>query len=122
MVFFNQSEGAVELCSSADCLPLETQRVQIGDLGPIYDAGWCQANLGIPRDPISRIPGRPPEPPAVSQSWVGATVRGVGAVTGGFSAVAMSLACDEESPSLPVSLFLDSFETGDTSAWSTTVP
>ena len=122
LVCFNQTEGATELCSDADCLPLETQRVELGDLDLEYDAGWCQLNLNIPRDPISRAPSRPPEPPAIAQSWVGATVRGASAVAGGLNAVAMSLACEDQSPTLPVSLFLDGFETGDTSAWTVTMP
>ena len=124
VVCFNQTEGAVEICSDADCFPLETQRLALGsgDLDVPFTAGWCQLDLNLAGEPISRDGSRPPVPPEVAQSWVGATVRGGNAVAGGLNATVLSHACQDVSPTIPVNLFVDGFESGDTSTWTTTVP
>ncbi len=123
VVCFNQTEGAVEICTEADCLPLESQRLALGtgDFDVPFTAGWCQLNLDVAGQPISRPPA-PPLPPEVAQSWVGATVRGGSVVAGGLNAVAISHACDETNATIAVNLFADGFESGDTAAWSSTVP
>ncbi len=122
VVCFNQTEGAVEICNDADCFPLESQRLTLGsgDFDVPYAAGWCQLDLSIAGEPISR-PGRPPAPPEVAQSWVGATVRGGSVVAGGLGAVAIRHVCDGLAAPIPITLFIDGFETGDTSSWSAVV-
>ncbi len=125
VVCFNQTEGAVEICTDADCLPLETQRLALGtgDFDVPFDAGWCRLDLNVAGPPISLgRPPSPPGPPVVAQSWVGATVREHGVVTGGLNAVALSHACEEPVETIAIDIFADSFESGDTSAWSTTLP
>ncbi len=121
---FDQAENAVEICGDADCLALESQRLELGagELEVPFAAGWCFLNLNLPGDVISR---EPPVPPEVAQSWVGATVRGGGTVTGGFAAVALAHACQDASlllDGLPTPIFGDGFESGGTSAWSVTEP
>ena len=126
VVCFNQTEGALEICTDADCLPLETQRLALGTgaFDVPFNAGWCRLDLNIAGPPISR-PGRPPAPPAppeAAQSWVGATFHGGTVVAGGLSAVAISTACDEPAATIAINLFAAGFETGDTSEWSATIP
>ncbi len=123
-VCFNQTEGALEICAGADCLPLESQRLTLGsgDFAVPFAAGWCQLDLNIPTEPISRGAERPPEPPAAAQSWVGATVHGGNVVAGGLSAVVIGHACDETEPTIPITVFADGFESGDTSLWTNTAP
>ncbi len=123
VVCFNQTEAAVELCGDSSCLPLESQRLQLGtgDFDLAFSSGWCYLNLNIPGEVISRGGGFPPEPPEVTQSWVGATVRGGGVVAGGLNAVALAHACVDLSPTISLKIFIDGFESGDTSAWSVTL-
>ncbi len=123
VVCFNQTEGAVELCSDSSCLPLESQRLELGSggLDLAFDSGWCYLNLNVPGEVITRDGDLPPVPHDVTQSWVGATGRGGGTVVaGGLNAVALAHACADVSPVI-LNIFADSFESGDTSAWSVTV-
>ena len=121
---FDQSEGALEICAGADCMPLESQRLTLGsgDFAVPFAAGWCQLDLDIPSEPISRGALRPPEPPEAAQSWVGATVHGGNVVAGGLNAVVIAHACDETDPALPITVFADGFESGDTSGWTNVLP
>ncbi len=123
VVCFDQTEGAVETCFGASCFPLESQRLELGsgDFDVPFAAGWCYLDLDIPGNVISRV-AEPPVPPNVTQSWVGATVRGGGMVAGGLSAVALASACQDAIPVIQLEMFADGFESGDTSAWSATMP
>ncbi len=123
---FDQMENSVEICSDAGCLPLESQRLQLGtgDFDVPFGAGWCFLNLNIPGDTVTGDVDFPPDPAGdVAQSWVGATLRGGNMVTGGLSAIAMSHACLDASLELTdlPNLFSDGFESGDVSAWSAAV-
>lgn len=122
----DQMEDSVELCGGVgdpSCFPLATQRLTVdeGDLAVPFDAGWCRLNLNLPIPPISRaaVPGRPPAPPSVTQSYVAAIHRfGDGLYTGGLPAVALASACEELSEViLGPPLFADGFESGDVSRW-----
>ncbi len=122
VVCFNQTENAVELCTDSACFPLESQRLELGtgDLDVAFNAGWCTLNLNVP-SAISRA-AEPPVPDVVTQSWVGATVRGGNVVAGGLNAVALAHACQDSNEALEVNIFADGFESGDFTLWSTAVP
>ncbi len=123
---FDQMENGIEICHDSGCMPLESQRLQLGtgDFDVPFSAGWCFLNLNIPGDVITAGGGFPPVPAGdVAQSWVGATLRGGTRVTGGLSAVAMAHACQDVSLELGdiPPIFADGFESGDVSAWSAVV-
>ncbi len=117
VVCFDQIENGVEVCAGAECLPLESQRLALGDgdFDVPFAAGWCHLNLGVAGDEVS---GDVDFPGDLAQSWVGATYGLVAA--GGFSAVATSHACEVASSTVRLEIFADGFESGDTVSWSST--
>ncbi len=114
VVCFDESESTVEICADSECFPLESQRVELGDddFAVTFAAGWCYLNLNTPGDLFAG---------GLTQSWVGATL-GAGTTASGRSAVTLAHACQEVNVKLVDDLFADGFESGDTSAWSMTVP
>ncbi len=121
VVCFDQVEDGVEVCAGAECLPLDSQRLELGDdeFDVPYAAGWCHLNLNVLGDEVT---GDVDFPGDVAQSWVGATVHYSGVVAGGLSAVATSHACQDASSTVQLELFADGFESGDASAWSLIAP
>ena len=119
VVAFDEQEDAVELCFSGPggvisppdpgtdpaCFPLETQRVHVGtgDLDPPYNFGWMALNfnlndVGVTGDVDFGTRGD------IAQSYVIAHHSASGRFAVGFSAVALSSACDDVSPLLGTGL------------------
>lgn len=101
VVCFDQSENVVELCTEASCLPLESQRLEVGtgDLDPSFARGWCYLNLNIPGDTITGDVDFPAAPAGdIAQSWVGAVARRGSVFAGGLNAVLESHACQDANP------------------------
>ncbi len=111
---FDQRENSVEICTGTECFPLESQRVVLGEgtFDVPFAAGWCYLNLNAHGDGFAG---------GLNQSWVGA-ITGVGAAATGRSAIALAHGCQDVDVRLIDELFADGFESGDTSAWSATVP
>ena len=115
---FDEEESFVELCAEGEtCFPLETQRVFMrGEDLPIpYLFGWCQLDLNHDDDFVGDV-DFPTAGSPVAQSYV-AVLHDQSGVFGGITqGVSLGGACH-----LPTSfsdIFIDGFESGDTSAWS----
>ncbi len=121
---FDQAEHGFEICADSACFPLESQRLALGtgDFDLTFSAGWCYLDLNLPGDVITGAVERPPVPPGeVTQSWVGAGVRGGSVAAGGLGAVVLAHACQDVNPRLAdiaIRVFADGFESGDAAAWS----
>ncbi len=127
VVCFDDTEDAVEVCTGAPdsiCFPLGTQRLAAPELPVPFAGGWCLLNLNVPAndDPELDVdfPADPPGP--VAQSWVGALHNFSGEVTAGVRGIELGSACVDLDPLLDQPLFIDGFESGNTSAWSAAVP
>ncbi|MCP4654397.1 MAG: hypothetical protein GY856_03150 [bacterium] len=106
------------------CFPLATQRVQtgVGHLSFPFDHGWCHLNLNFPDDAVTGDVDFPVLPPGtIAQSHVSVVHSVPGLHAGGLQAVELAQACEKWSPRV-TAIFTAGFETGDTGAWSNTVP
>lgn len=102
---FDQQEGLTETCVGQDCLGLETQRLAAAQVA--VDDGWCDLDLSS-----SGLPDSDP-----SQAWVGYLRRGPASGDAGVSqAMPLGGLCE-----VPTPIFVDGFESGDTTLWSLTV-
>jgi hypothetical protein len=122
VVCFDQAEEMVELCTDASCFPLESQRLEFGggELDVPWSAGWCYLETNIADDGITGDVDFPSSGGTVAQSWVGATLRSAGIVSGGYSSVALGSSCEQRGLAIWESLFTDGFESGNTMGWSAT--
>lgn len=115
VIAFNEAEDAVRLCqlgpggvisppepgSDAACFPYETQRVSVGedDLVPPFNFGWMYLNLNINDVGIAGDVDFGSEGD-IAQSWVGQIHSAAGRYSGGYTAVELTSACDDLSPTL----------------------
>ena len=115
---FDDEENVSETCTDGECLPLATQRTALGtgDLAIPYDAGWCWIDLAASDDG----PGDVDYPGDSAQGWVGTITTLDGFYSGGLSAVELRSTCElPTNLGLPLDfLFIDGFESADTSGWS----
>lgn len=113
-IVFDEEENPEQPASSLLAFPLATQRVPVGQaaLPTTSAAGWIYLDLD------HDVPSPPPM--GVAQSWVTVLTR-LGSVRGvGREAVPLDNALLPRVP--PGSIFGDGFESGDLSAWSSSVP
>ena len=116
IVAFSETEDAVDLCTATTgqvsppqlgeptCLPIETQRVTVGQPGatgdiiaPPYNFGWLYLNLNftLATGGVSDNDGLFSN---IAQSWVSTSLNASGLFSVGFDAIQLTSACDLVSP------------------------
>ncbi len=124
----HDSNVAETLCSGevggSACFPLATQKVAVGagSLNPSFASGWCYLNLNLD-DSFPADVDFPPPAGAVAQSYIFSVYSVDSQIEAATAGTVLFDGCQNFVPvfgSAEEPVFMNGFESGDTSGWSST--